>query len=102
VISELFEKIERDYTERITIPELAEIAGVTEKYLCRFFKEVTGHTPTDYINRVRVEHACYEMKFNHRNVTEAAYESGFNEIGYFYKCFKKYKGIPPGKYMKSL
>ena len=69
-----------------------------EKYLCRFFKEFTGHTPTDYINRLRVERACYEMKFNHLNVTEAAYECGFNEISYFSKCFKKYKGVSPGKY----
>ena len=97
-ITVLLEKIERDYAEKISIADLAAIAGINEKYLCRFFKEVTGHTPTDYINRVRVEHACREMKFNHRNVTEAAYECGFNEIGYFYKCFKKYKGVPPGKY----
>ena len=98
MISLLFEKIERDYAGKITIAELAAIAGVTEKYLCRFFKEVTGYTPIDYINRVRIEHSCYEMKFNRRSVMDAAYESGFNEIGYFYKCFKKYKGVPPGKY----
>lgn len=98
MITVLLEKIETDYAEKITLAELADTAGVNEKYLCRFFKEFTGYTPTDYINRIRIEHACYEMKFNHRNVTEAAYECGFNEISYFSKCFKKYKGISPGKY----
>ena len=98
VITVLLERIESNYTEKITLSELAELAGMNEKYLCRFFKEFTGYTPTDYINRLRIEHACYEMKFNHRNVTEAAYECGFNEISYFSKCFKKYKGVSPGKY----
>lgn len=98
VITVLLERIESNYSEKITLAELAELAGVNEKYLCRFFKEFTGYTPTDYINRLRIEHACYEMKFNHRNVTEAAYECGFNEISYFSKCFKKYKGVSPGKY----
>lgn len=97
-ITVLIEKIEKNYCEKITLAELADIAGVNEKYLCRFFKEFTGYTPTDYINRLRVERACYEMRVNHRNVTEAAYECGFNEISYFSKCFKKYKGVSPGKY----
>lgn len=98
VITLLLERIEQNYSEKITLKELADLAGVNEKYLCRFFKEFTGYTPTDYINRLRVERACHEMRFNHRNVTEAAYECGFNEISYFSKCFKKYKGISPGKY----
>lgn len=98
VITVLIEHIENNYAEKITLSELAELAGVNEKYLCRFFKEFTGYTPTDYINRLRIEHACYDMRFNHRNVTEAAYECGFNEISYFSKCFKKYKGVSPGKY----
>lgn len=98
VITLLIEHVEKSYCEKITLKDLAAMAGVNEKYLCRFFKEFTGYTPTDYVNRLRVERACYEMKFNHCNVTEAAYECGFNEISYFSKCFKKYKGVSPGKY----
>lgn len=98
MIALLIDWIEKNYSERITLGQLAALAGVNEKYLCRFFKEFTGYTPTDYINRLRVERACYEMRINHRNVTEAAYECGFNEISYFSKCFKRYKGVSPGQY----
>lgn len=101
VITLLLKKIDDNYSEKITLTELADWAGMNEKYLCRFFREFTGYTPTEYINRTRVEHACHEMKFNHRNVTEAAYECGFNEISYFSKCFKRYKGMAPGAYVKS-
>lgn len=94
----LIDKIEREYTGRITLADLAEIVGMNEKYLCRFFKSFTGQTPIDYINRLRVDRACFDMTVNKMNVTEAAYESGFNELSYFSKIFKKYKGMTPGQY----
>lgn len=94
----LIDKIEKEYTHKITLADLAEMTQINEKYLCRFFKEFTGQTPIDYINRLRIDRACYDMTVNKMNVTEAAYESGFNELSYFSKIFKKYKGITPGQY----
>jgi len=96
----LIDKIEREYTSHITLSDLAEIVGMNEKYLCRFFKSFTGQTPIDYINRLRIDRACFEMVVNRITVTEAAYECGFNELSYFSKMFKKYKGITPGQYKK--
>ena len=100
VITLLINKIEKEYMTRLTLSDLAELAQVNEKYLCRFFKEYTGQTPIDYINRLRVDRACYEMSVTGMNVTEAAFECGFNELSYFSKMFKKYKGIAPGEYRK--
>lgn len=94
----LIDKIERECTGRITLADLAEIVGMNEKYLCRFFKSFTGQTPIDYINRLRIDRACYEMTVNKMTVTNAAYECGFNELSYFSKIFKKYKGVSPGQY----
>ena len=100
VMTLLVDKIEREYTNRITLADLAEQAQINEKYLCRFFKEYTGQTPIDYINRLRVDRACYEMAVSGMNVTEAAFECGFNELSYFSKVFKRYKGVSPGEYRK--
>ena len=98
----LIDKIEKEYTGKITLCDLAEIAQMNEKYLCRFFKSFTGQTPVDYINRLRVDRACFEMTVNKMSVTEAAFECGFNELSYFSKIFKRYKGISPGKYRAQL
>lgn len=100
VMTLLVDKIEREYTNRITLSDLAEQAQINEKYLCRFFKEYTGQTPIDYINHLRVDRACYEMAVNGMNVTEAAFECGFNELSYFSKVFRRYKGVSPGEYRK--
>ncbi len=97
----LLEKIGKEYTGRISLSDLADFSGINEKYLFRVFKEFTGQTPTEYINSLRIERACYEMTVNSMSVTEAAYESGFNELSYFSRIFKKYKGVTPGEYKRS-
>ena len=96
----LIDKIEREYSHRLSLGELAETVGMNEKYMCRFFKEFTGITPLDYVNRVRIDHACHNMTVGRMNVTEAAFECGFNELSYFSKVFKKYKGMSPGQYRR--
>ncbi|MBR4072889.1 MAG: helix-turn-helix transcriptional regulator [Clostridia bacterium] len=101
VITALVDWIEQNYTEKITLKQLADISRINEKYLCRFFKEFTGQTPTDYINRIRIEHACIEMSVNDKSVTVAALDSGFNELSYFSKIFKRYKGMSPREYQSK-
>lgn len=98
VMAQLIDEIEKNYSQKITLADLAESAQINEKYLCRFFKEFTGFTPIDYINRLRIDKACYQLAVNKMSVTEAAYECGFNELSYFSKCFRKYMGMTPGAY----
>ena len=96
----LIDWIEKNYAEKITLSHLAEISDINEKYLCRFFREFTGYTPTDYVNRLRIERACFEMSVNDKSVTEAALDCGFCDMSYFSKTFKKYKGISPKEFKK--
>ena len=100
-IGELLMWIDKNYTEYINLTILSQISRLNQKYLCRFFKEYTGRTPIDYINNLRIDAACYEMKHSGMSVTEAALECGFNSISYFTKSFKKYKGITPTEYKNN-
>ncbi len=93
--------IDVHFREPITLNQLAQIADVNEKYLCHLFKDFTDHTPIDYINHLRVEQALREIQENHLSVTDAAYESGFNDLSYFSRTFKKYKGHSPSFYKKQ-
>ena len=66
------------------------------------FKEYTGSSPVDYLNELRIDRACFEISVNRKNATEAAYATGFNDQSYFSKVFRKYRGISPTEYKKSL
>lgn len=101
-LTELLEWIDEHYTERITLAELSSVAGINEKYLCRFFKQYTNCTPVDYINRLRVEKAAEDMRTLHRSVTEAAFAHGFNDSGYFCKVFRRVMGESPRTYRKKM
>ncbi len=100
-LMELLDWIDTRYNDSITLKDLAKVSGMNEKYLCRFFKEYTSKTPIDYINSLRIECACHELTVTGATITEAAIESGFNDLSYFSKTFKKYKGISPREFLKS-
>ena len=97
-VAEAVDWIDENFQEYITLKVLANRVGLNEKYFCRLFKQVTGHSLIDYVNRVRVENACHLMIYENMSVTEAALHSGFDDMSYFSKVFKRYKSISPKKW----
>ena len=95
------EFIEHNYASPLTLQELSASVSMSPKYFCRFFSEMTHQTPMDYLNRQRIEQSCYELSTTDDSITEIAYRNGFNDLSYFIRTFKKYKGITPGKYKRS-
>lgn len=96
----LIDWIDDNFTEPITLSKLSEISGLSEKYICRIFKEYTSKSPINYINELRIDSACHEIATSCSNITQAAYNSGFNDLSYFSKTFKRFKGISPHEYKK--
>jgi AraC-like DNA-binding protein len=93
--------IEDNYTEHITLEDLAKVAGMNAKYFCRVFKEMSYRTPIDYVNYYRIERACEQLSTTKASIIEVAFNQGFNDISYFIKTFRKYKGITPKQYLKQ-
>lgn len=95
------EFIEKNYSSPITLQQLSDSVSMSPKYFCRFFSEMTHQTPMDFLNRQRIEQACYQLSATDDSITEIAYRNGFNDLSYFIRTFKKYKGTTPGKYKKK-
>lgn len=100
-VIKLLDWIDYNFTENITLQKLSEISNLSEKYICRIFKEYTSKTPINYINELRIDAACHEMISDKKSVTEAALACGFNDLSYFSKLFKRYKHISPYKYRRN-
>lgn len=94
--------IRNNYDSAITLGDMAETAGMSPKYFCYFFKEMTTKTPVEYLNSYRIEKASRKLLNTDMSVTAVAFSCGFNDLSYFIKTFKAIKGITPAKYRKGL
>lgn len=71
-------------------------------YICHCFKKYLNTTPTDYINRIRLNYAGNLLLNSNMSVLDVSLECGFENLGHFYKLFKAKNGISPGKYKKLM
>lgn len=99
-LKKVLEVIEASYSSIITLEDLSKVIGMSPKYFCKFFYEMTHRTPIDYLNYYKIECASYQLVTTDLSITDIAYNCGFNNLSYFIKSFKKYKGITPSKYSK--
>jgi AraC-like DNA-binding protein len=90
--------IQEKYSEQLTLEQMAETADLSPKYFCRVFREMTHHTPVEYLNLFRINNACNKLRNSDDPIIEIAYSCGFNDFSYFIKIFKRYKGMTPFKY----
>ena len=91
----VFKLIEEHYQERITLDKTASIACMSRSHFCRFFKEVTGYTLTQYLHRLRIDKSKDLLLRSNLSIIEIAYEVGFENLSYFYKIFLKLTHITP-------
>lgn len=100
-VKKVLSYIEMEYQTDLSLDDLAEVSGLSGKYFCRLFKEIFQKTPIEYLNYYRIESACEQMAVSDRSITDIALSCGFNDISYFTKVFRKYKGMPPSHYIRQ-
>jgi AraC-like DNA-binding protein len=94
--------IQQHYSENVTLEDMATWVHMNPNYFCRFFKEIVHQTPMQYLNYYRIESACEKISTSDKSITEISLECGFNDVSYFIKVFRKFKGITPTTYHKRL
>ncbi len=86
---------------QISLNEAASIASLSTAAFCRYFKKRTNKTFGNFVNEMRIGHACRLLVNEHYSVSEIGYISGFNNISYFIRKFKKVTGYTPLTYRKK-
>ncbi len=86
----------------ITIAMVGESVHMSHSTFYRKMKALTGLSGNEFIRKVRLRYCLHLIIHEHRNISEAAYESGFSNIPYFRNCFKAEYGMTPTEYLKRL
>ncbi len=87
-----------NYTREISLNEFGAQFHLSEKYISRYFKEHFHITLSQYVNHLRLEHARQLLEESAASVTEVAMCSGYQNVSYFIRSFKKMYGVSPLKY----
>ncbi len=93
--------IEENYMKKITLKDLADTAGCSSQYICRFFKKLSGDTPIQYLVTFRVHKAAALLTETTKTVLEICLDCGFENISYFIRTFSRIMGDTPGQYRKK-
>ncbi|WP_207535283.1 AraC family transcriptional regulator [Desertivirga arenae] len=100
-ISDIYSYTFKHFKKKISLEEIAEIANVSPNSFCRFFKQKTGKTYSQFILELKVGHACKLLIEDNFTVKQICYESGFNNFASFHKYFKVITGKSPSAYQKE-
>jgi AraC family cel operon transcriptional repressor len=79
------------------------VTGRSHEHVCRTCKAITGLTPSEYINQVRIEFAAHLLRSDERSINAIVEECGFDNSSYFYRLFRRQYGSTPRQYrLKNL
>jgi transcriptional regulator GlxA family with amidase domain len=90
--------IEGNYSRKITVEELSALFAVGRRSLERRFKQATGNTVSEYIQRVKIEAAKKGFEASRKNVHEVMYDVGYSDTKAFRTVFRRITGMSPIDY----
>lgn len=93
--------IQDHYRKRITLDELAKCTFLSKTYLSRCFSRYLGTSFTGYVELLRLSGASRRLA-GQGSLTQIAEESGFPNVNAMIQAFKRYRGVTPGEYRRTL
>lgn len=100
IIRPAIEYMNENFSENITIEQLAETAHLSRSYFMRRFKEAAGEGAIEYLSRLRIKRACGLLCLTDKTSAEIALECGFRNISNFNRQFRSIVGCTPKEYRK--
>ena len=97
------EMTDRFYDCNLDLCALLNASGYAEDYIRAQFKRHTGKTPTEFLTRLRISHACFLIDIYRHSVplSDIAEKCGYTDYVYFSRRFKQFTGLSPRVYMEQ-
>ncbi|BBI35381.1 AraC family transcriptional regulator [Cohnella abietis] len=94
-LSPVFAYIDENYQDKLTVQLLADHIGLSRFHFSRLFKQVTDKSLVEFINLVRINKSESLLRNTRMNISEIALATGFSDIYYFSRTFKRMKKVSP-------
>lgn len=97
-IANIIKYVDRHFSQKITLDDLARITRYNRTYVSTFFKENVGMNFYEYLTRVRFVHALNDLNHKEKNLTEIAIDNGFPDLKTFNYRFRDLFHMYPSEY----
>lgn len=98
IIKSVLSFIEDNYSDDISLADIADHAHISREYMCRIFSEMSDVSPIVYLNRYRIRQSCKLLSSTDKPIFEISSLCGFNSSSYFNKMFLRFVGCTPKVY----
>lgn len=92
------EYIHQNYTDNITLQQVAAHVGLTPNYFCSKFHKDIGQSFKQYLRGLQLNHAATLLRVSDSSISRICQESGFSSMAHFFRDFKAYYGVTPSQY----
>ena len=94
--------LDTNFCQPLSMQDLCATLSVSESYACHVFRDATGMTMTEYLQYRRCRYAQRLLSSGQYNVSEAANESGFSNLSYFTRTYRRHLGrLPSADYRRA-
>ncbi|MBR2461423.1 MAG: helix-turn-helix transcriptional regulator [Clostridia bacterium] len=97
----IFRFVEKNYDSDCSLSALSAELGYNYVYLSKYFKQRTAISFTDYVNRYRINEACYLIGNTEKTLLNVAFDCGFDSLRSFNRNFVRIVGTPPSEYRRN-
>lgn len=101
LVKQAQDEIRKNFSKANTIEEIITDVPSSRRNLVRRFKQVTGITPIEYLQKTRIEAAKQMLEQSRHSIMEVMFESGYNDLKTFRSLFKKNVGMTPKSYREK-
>jgi AraC-like DNA-binding protein len=100
-MTRVLDYLQEKLVNEIDLDDVAKIACMNKAAFCRFFKQQTNKTLTNFINELRVGMACRLLLETKDDIWQVAFACGFQDVSYFNQVFKSYRGTHPSGFRRE-
>ena len=101
-VNKVYAYLYNHFKEKVTLEEIAEFVKQNPSALCRHFKQRTDKSIFQCLAEIRIEHACKLLAYSKMNVSQVAYESGYNSVTHFIAQFERITKRTPSEYRMQI
>ena len=94
----VLDRICAEYSDRLTLEELSQEAGVHPVHLSRVFRKWNGQGIGEYVHRLRIRSACEQMLKLEMSIAEIGLAAGFADQSHFTRSFRRITGVSPARF----